>query len=423
MSVLIFHFYKYFLSPLARLILQILRPFLHGKVREMIEDKNQAYQESKTTGPLPAPPIWIHAASGEIEYARPLIRELKLRYPQTPLLVTYSSPSAKKILRQISEIDAWTALPWESSSAYARFFKTWRPRMLLVARTDLWPIMAEQISRENIPGFLFSATFAENSSRLRGLSKYLTLFSLNQLRGIFCVAESDRSNLQKLSPRTPVQVLGDSRFDQVLHRLQNPRSLRFSAPSSRFIFVMGSTWPQDEAVLLPALPKLKALGCQFILAPHEISEEHLQRLKKNLQERGLSCLRYSQAEQWRAEDVLLLDQIGILAELYTWGNVALVGGSFKKQVHSVMEPLAAGLPVLVGPHHLNNREAIDLQNIKTATGISMVQCVHDSNEIIHAVAAVQSQDQLRLRSEVVREIKSRTGSTGRLLERLKTDLG
>ena len=420
MSFLFFQIYKWLLSPLAWLLLQISRPFLRGKVREMIDDKNEHYREMKA-GELSARPIWIHAASGEIEYARPLIRELKQRYPQIPLLVTYSSPSAKKILRQISEIDAWTALPWDIPGAYTEFFKFWKPRFLLVARTDLWPLMAEQTARQNIPAVLFSATFADNSSRLHGVSKFLTLFSLNQLREIFCVAENDLRNVERLSLRTPIRVLGDTRFDQVLHRLQNPRPLHLKTHPADFTFVMGSTWPQDEAVLLPALPELKKIGLKFILAPHEIAEDHLLDLEENLKSQGMTWVRFSRAESWEKEDVLLLDQIGILAELYTWGDTAFVGGSFKKQVHSVMEPLAAGLPVLVGPHHLNNREAIDMQKVLVGA-TALVREVKTSEDVVNAIRQIQSQSRAELRRQIVAEIEKRTGATASLLEKIKPDL-
>lgn len=421
MSFFIFWLYKWIVSPLAWLILQLARPILRGKVREMIDDKNRHYREIKNEAAFRAQPLWIHAASGEIEYARPLIREFKKAHPDIPILVTYSSPSAKKILRQIPEIDAWTALPWDAPFAYRRFMKTWRPRLLLVARTDLWPVMAQAASRYRVPALMFSATFAENSSRLRGISRFLTRSALNRLQRIFCVNESDRLNLLKLNLRTPVEVLGDTRFDQVLHRLQHPKPITIKQRAPQFTFVIGSSWPEDESHLLPAMGALGSLPAQFILAPHEIHEDHLQATEKKLTSLGLRYVRYTRFASWQGIDVVILDQIGVLAELYQLGDVAFVGGSFKKQVHSVMEPLAAGLPVLVGPFHLNNREALDFQNVHI-DGIQLVQCVQGPQDIVAAIQKIAASRPDQLKMKIIAALRGHTGVTQAVLEKIKSQL-
>ncbi|MNL50842.1 3-deoxy-D-manno-octulosonic-acid transferase [compost metagenome] len=119
-----FLFYRVVVVPSAWLLLQILRPFVDGKLREMIEDKNSNLTQIKKSTLEEIKngrPFWIHAASGEIEYARPVIRELKRLYPDVPVIVTYSSPSAKKILESIHDIDAWAALPWDFKNQLLAF--------------------------------------------------------------------------------------------------------------------------------------------------------------------------------------------------------------------------------------------------------------------------------------------------------------
>jgi 3-deoxy-D-manno-octulosonic-acid transferase len=305
-----------------------------------------------------AKPFWIHASSGEIEYARPVLRALRKQFPQVPLLVTYSSPSAKKMLSSLSEIAAWGPLPWDCEKSCGRFIARWQPRAFLVARTDVWPVIAETAKRSAIPSLLFSATFAENSSRLHGVSASVTQWALNQLSAIHCVSDKDVQELSTLKLATPVTVQGDTRFDQVFHRLENPRILKTELQPSAAspVLVAGSTWPEDEVILIEALKILKGT-LRMILVPHEVDEAHLSQVETLLQNRGLSFDRYTVASAW-STDVLIVDQVGILAELYTWGQGAFVGGSFRKQVHSVMEPLAVGLPVFVGPYHRNNREAL-----------------------------------------------------------------
>src|SRR5690606_3292113 len=102
---------------------------------------------------------------------------------------------------------------------------------------------------------------------------------------------------------------------------------------------------------------------------------------------GLKYALYSSATKWQDEDVLLIDQVGILAEIYTWGNLAFVGGSFRTQVHSVMEPLAASLPVIVGPHHHNNREALTFKN-QNLGGQPVVTEVKDTETLATTLTAI-----------------------------------
>lgn len=359
--------YQFLLYPLAFVLIQLIRPFLSKKLKEMIRDKNNSRFEiikSSREEISKKKPIWIHAASGEIEYARPVIRELKMQFPDIPIIVTHSSPSAKKILSSISDIDAWGALPWDFKISCNSFLKKWNPRCFLIARTDVWPVIATCCHNQNIPSLLFSATFAENSSRLKGVSGKITKWALNQLSEIQCVSEADAAQVLCLKIKTKILIKGDTRFDQVFYRLQNPKPIKDTLrPHHKNILVAGSTWLEDEQVIVPAFAKVKD-SYKLIIAPHEIHKAHLESLTHLLQENKLASTRYSETSiDWNQVDVLIIDQVGILAELYTWGSVAFVGGSFKKQVHSVMEPLAAGLPVIVGPHHHNNREALHFKNV------------------------------------------------------------
>lgn len=354
--------YRFLFYPLAFAILQLARPFLGKKARQMVSDKNSSFFDLKgrsLTELAAKRPFWIHAASGEIEYARPVIRELKSKFPDVPVIVTFSSPSAKKILKGLADVDAWGSLPWDFQSDCREFLEKWQPRCWLIARTDVWPVMSQCCRERNIPSLLFSATFAANSSRLRGLSAWITRWALGQLSEIHCVSAEDAEQLSRLGLSTPVKIRGDSRFDQVFYRLQHPKPIKkeLRPATDTPILVAGSTWPEDEKNLLPAFAPAKG-RCKLILAPHEIHENHMKALESQLHDLGLSFCKYSDANSWKQEDVLIIDKIGILAEIYTWGTFAFVGGSFRKQVHSVMEPLAAGLPVLVGPYHHNNREAL-----------------------------------------------------------------
>lgn len=418
MSSLIFFLYRWGASPVAWLILQVGSWFGGEKWRTFVTDKNRKnFHFNRPWDVGVQRPFWIHAASGEIEYARPVLRELKRRFPQIPILVTYTSPSAKRLVQGLSEVDAWGPAPWEFDGDVRDFLRRFQPRALLIARTDLWPVMIETSASAGVPAILFAATFAADSSRIRGLARFLTARSLAHLRGVHLVSTDDGKAIANLIDLQKTEVRGDTRFDQVLHRLSHPKPLTESlfAPSSRPILVAGSTWPEDEDQILPAFTTAKS-HWRMVLAPHDFNEARLSALEARMQKQGLKVQRYSSGGSWQA-DVLLIDQIGILAEIYAWGNLAFVGGSFRKQVHSVMEPLAAGLPVLVGPKHMNNREAIAFQKEKTASGRTCVQVVHSADEISQALADWQPLVGTDRDPDSIREkIRYRQGATQAVLQ-------
>ena len=162
---------------------------------------------------------------------------------------------------------------------------------------------------------------------------------------------------------------------------------------------------------------IKSGALRLILVPHEPTKGHLQSLEKQLAKMGIKGSRYSQAENWDTE-VLLVDQIGILAELYSWGDIAFVGGSFRGSVHSVMEPLAAGLITLVGPHHGNNREALEFKSLPLPQGpdFTMVISCRDKKDLKETLAklAMNRAHISEWKSTIQDEVQRRTGATARL---------
>lgn len=399
-----FALYRFVFVPMAFFWLQILRPFLPVKIRTMIEDRRQ-----KNFQHLPSRPFWIHASSGEIEYAKSVIRALKENFPQVPILVTYFSPSAKKLIHQFAGVDLALPLPWDTRSEVSRFLRFYRPRTLMIARTDVWPEMAYQARQQKIPSLLFAATLAEQSSRKNIFLAPLSRFAFHCLDDIFCVTEADVDNFESLRVKTPIKIAGDTRFDQVLYRLKHPQPVpdNFRGPLTAPTFIIGSSWPQDEAVILPTLKDWCASGRKVIMAPHEIKPERIQELKGKLQTMGLT------------EAVWIVDQVGFLQELYALaakipGSVAFVGGSFKDKVHSVMEPLACGLAVAVGPYHLNNREALQFQHVALAADFFAVNVVTSSDELsrVLKLAVLHSDTGPFLRQKV----QSFAGATAAVLQ-------
>lgn len=189
----------------------------------------------------------------------------------------------------------------------------------------------EQVHLKKIPSLLFSGTLSEASGRTRGLAGALSRKSFQELSQIFCVSEKDRAVFQKLQAGLALKVTGDTRFEQVLERLRLPQSsLRenLRPGANEKVLVAGSTWPEDDQILLRVLKQSPDVRC--IWAPHEMDRVSIESLTKDLKKKDLTFCLYSQSESWSPQtQILVIDEVGILADLYSWGRVAFVGGSFR----------------------------------------------------------------------------------------------
>ena len=368
--------------------------------------------------------VWIHAASGEFEYAKPVITRLKKQRPDVRILVTYFSPTFAKAVHAFPGVDFATPLPWDSRSALEEFLVNQNPAVLLIARTDTWPEMLRQAKEYGVSTLLFSATLPLNAGRVRSrFGRWMTRATFSYLDQVMCVTDEDQASFAKLGVGDRAQVAGDTRYDQVMERLENPKPLRdelFAGHEPQHVLICGSTWPEDEAVLIEACELAKQID--FVLVPHEPTPEHLATLEAQLSVRGLKSVRYSTATAWPAETVLLIDKIGILAELYQKGRLAFVGGSFKKAVHSVMEPLGCGCLTFVGPLYRNNREAIEFCDVMTGASPALpaVSVAATAEELAKQLSSAQTllsaDGTMRTTEQIKAAVRSRAGKSNLVVD-------
>jgi len=407
MNFVIFSLYRYLVMPAAVLLMPFLGMF-NRKLREGLKLRGHRAE------PLPDgnDPIWIHASSGEFEYAKSVIRELKTEYPDVPIVVTYFSPTFSKAVMNFPNVDRAIALPLDLPGPCQSFLKKMHPRIFMIARTDLWPEMLEQCRRHQIPVVIFSYTQRELFSRLKRMFHRWTMHWISR---IYCVSETDRENLEPLALDAKVEVMGDTRYDQVAFRLAHPKAIAPGLHPKDDIpcLVAGSTWSEDEEVLLPAVKdSLQAHRLRLILVPHEPTADHIAGLEKQLKQMGLTYALFSSGS-WDGEHVLLVDKTGVLAELYLWGKFAFVGGSFRKTVHSVMEALGAGCLTFVGPKHENNREALQFRAIPMGVADGL-EVVNDAKEFQLRLETLLKTDLSEYHQTLKRHFASRLGASRKL---------
>jgi 3-deoxy-D-manno-octulosonic-acid transferase len=308
----------------------------------------------------------MHSTSvGEYEQARPVAALVRERFPDLVVLHTFFSPSGYEYARRLGEAAHVDYLPEDSRTDVRFALEALRPRALVFMKFDLWPNLVAEARRAAIPVLLLDATLRPRSWRSRWPAARLYRDVYAGLDVISAVSEADAARFRALVPgHRALSVDGDTRFDQVVRRRRAARKTDIASDLARsprpFTLVAGSTWPADESRLLPAWREVAAGdSLRLVLVPHEPTPAHLGRLESEFARAAVPSRRYSEVEAsgLGGARVVLVDRVGLLAELYAIGDAAYVGGAFSSGVHNLLEPAILGLPLLFGPRHENAPEA------------------------------------------------------------------
>ncbi len=303
--------------------------------------------------------IWVHAASlGEFEQGRPLIDEIKTKYTEYKLLLTFFSPSGFEIRKNYPGADHVMYLPLDTCYNARRFVKLVNPAAAFFIKYEFWYNHLRQLRSGHHPVYLISAIFRPGQVFFKWFGSWYKK-SLAFIDFFFVQDESSKS-LLKQAGLSNCTVSGDTRFDRVIKVAGAARDVPLARifAEGRYCMVAGSTWPEDEEFLSRYINESAEDIC-FIIAPHEISEAHLNRLILRL---ARSSVLFSNAsvDTLHEAQVLIIDNMGMLSSLYRYGRVAYIGGGFGKGIHNILEAAAFGIPVIFGPNYHKFREAREL---------------------------------------------------------------
>ena len=309
------------------------------------------------------PLLWMHAPSvGEGLQARPVLELVRQRRPEVQLAYTHFSPSAESFAGGL-QVDFRDYLPFDTAPAVRHALDALRPTALVFAKLDVWPGLVRAAAERGAAVGMVSATLPASSSRRSGMAAGFLRDAYGRLSAVGAIDADDAGRLVDLGVRPDaIEVTGDTRYDQVWARAASvDRQGALLAPlaSDRPTLVAGSTWAADEARLLPAWLDVRARhpGVRIIIAPHEPTPVHLAPIEQWARDHALGLARLGAPGSATAE-VVLVDRVGVLGDLYALADVAFVGGGFHRAgLHSVLEPAAYGAPVLFGPHHAGSRDA------------------------------------------------------------------
>ena len=328
--------------------------------------------------------VWVHASSvGESLQARAVIDVLRGREPGLEVVFTFFSPSAEVVCRDFPA-DICTYLPWDLPEVVGPALDAVRPSLIVFTQREVWPTLAAEAETRGIPTALIAGTMPAGAGRLSGPGKRLLGAAFESLSAVGAVSQEDGERFGILGVRTDrVTVTGDPGIDVVRDRAAGvdhaaPHMRIFGDEAGRAhgrgpILVAGSIWPSDEEVLLPALKRVhdSVPGLRIVLVPHEPEGYDFVGLGGALAADGWTPRLLGENGEFGEADALLVDRVGVLADLYNLATVAYVGGGFHSGgLHSVLEPAAAAVPVLIGPRYQGSVHATGLLEAGAACAVA-----------------------------------------------------
>jgi 3-deoxy-D-manno-octulosonic-acid transferase len=319
--------------------------------------------------------LWIHAPSvGEGLQARPVLERLRQTHPHLQLAYTHFSPSAENFASRL-DVDFRDYLPFDALSAMRGALDSLMPTALVFAKLDVWPTLTREADARGVRLGLISATLAQDSSRRGSIAAAMLRDAYARLDLVGAIDAADAVRLTELGVRREaIEITGDTRYDQVWTRathVDRHGPLLSPLKSDRPTLVAGSTWPADERALLAAWLDVRHVvtDARLIIVPHEPTPAHIAPLERWAEGSGLTNARLG-SDDARTVDVVIVDRVGVLGDLYALADVAFVGGGFHDAgLHSVVEPAAFGAPVLFGPRWRASRDAALLLESRGAVAV------------------------------------------------------
>ncbi|MBP6549919.1 MAG: 3-deoxy-D-manno-octulosonic acid transferase [Flavobacterium sp.] len=358
-----------------------IKLFIDGRkpVFEILKSKIQANDQT----------IWFHAASlGEYEQGLPVIEKTKEKFPNHKIVVTFFSPSGYEVRKNNNVADVTVYLPLDTQKNARQFLKLLHPEMVFFIKYEYWPNYLNELKKLKTPTYLISGIFRKNQMFFKWYGGFYRK-ALETFTYFFVQNESSKKLLLQLG-KTNAAVSGDTRFDRVATILEKDNSLDFieAFKNDTLTIVVGSSWPKDESLLVDYINQTSE-KVKFIIAPHNIKSEQIQELKNSISKKAIL---FSEKENQNLADfdVFIIDTIGILTKIYSYANIAYVGGGFGNPgVHNILEPATFGVPIVIGSNFSHFAEATALVNLEGCISIS------NKNELFDAFSNLISNEDIR----------------------------
>lgn len=356
------YFIYNFLISLFGVIVKLVS-FFNPKAKLWIDGRKDVLKSIAENIKPSDKPIWFHAASlGEFEQGRPIIEEVKRLHPNKKILLTFYSPSGYEVRKDYEGADWIYYLPLDTKSNSDKFVKLVNPEIAIFIKYEFWPNIINSLYKTKIKTIVISAIFREEQIFFKRYGGWMRK-SLNKFSRFFVQDEKSVKLLKSIGIDS-VEKSGDTRFDRVMDILNNDNTVGFieEFKGNSKLLVAGSTWPNDDKVLLEYINN-KQDEIKVLIAPHNISPDYNKKLLKKIDSKTI-LFSEMEGKDLSEYDIFILDTVGLLTKVYSYTDIAYVGGGFGKEgIHNILEPAVFSIPVISGPIFHQFKEAVDLNNI------------------------------------------------------------
>ena len=395
----------------AGFVLKIAALF-NKKIKLFIDGRKQTFFELQQGISETDEVIWIHCASlGEFEQGRPIIEKLKLKFPTKKVVLTFFSPSGYEVRKNYEYADVVCYLPLDSAQNAKKFLDIVHPQLAIFVKYEFWPNFLKELKKNNVETLLISGIFRKNQPFFNWYGGFMRK-SLTTFAHFFVQDENSKQLLNNINFDN-VTVSGDTRFDRVFEITQQNNKLSFIEEfiNNKYTVVAGSTWKEDETMLVDYINNKASENEKFIIAPHNINAHDIADLKNSISKK---VVLFSEMDTINLSDyqVFIIDTVGILTKIYSYADLAYVGGGFTKTgVHNVLEPATFGIPILIGPNYQKFNEAIDLVKNKACF------VVDDSNGLSLHLGEFFHMNEMRTEAgkKAKKYVVDKTGATLKIL--------
>ena len=356
--------------------------------------------------------IWVHCSSyGEFEQGRPVIEAIKKRHPAAKIILSFFSPSGYEAFKNWDGADIVCYLPLDTKQNANDFIDIINPSMAIFIKYEFWLNFLFQLKEKSVPTFLISAVFKPHQPFFKWygavFKKALSTFKL------LLIQDETSGKLLETIHIKNYKVVGDTRFDRVFDILKTKKDLPLidSFCGNNKILVVGSSWQKDEEIVIEAFKKLKEKhsNLKLIIAPHEVNKASVSSLEKLIC--GLNYTLYTNPTNVEKAEVLVIDTIGVLSQLYRYATATYIGGGFNDGIHNILEALVYNVPVAFGLNHHKFVEATESLQLGISKEIS------DKNDLFLFFDKVISDEAYhnQLSSKIKKYMQGKSGATEKIL--------
>lgn len=390
--------------------------YFNKKIRLGVDGRKTSFSKLQKALSNNSKTLWFHCASlGEYEQGLPVFKALRTQYNSHTIVLTFFSPSGYEIRKNTPIADIVIYLPLDTPKNAKRFLDLVKPELTVFVKYDIWPNYLLELKERRLRAILISAVFRTSQPYFKfygsKLRKALTAFE-----HIFVQEPNSKALIESLGFEN-VSISGDTRFDRVYSQLSIDNNLGFveTFKNNKTCIVIGSSWPEDESLWIKFINSNISTDIKYIIAPHNIKPNQIETLVSKLKAKTVLFSK-KEGKQLSNFDVMIIDTIGLLSKIYSYGDIAYVGGAMGNTgLHNILEPAVFGIPIIIGKNHKHFPEAQTMINHGGVTSI------FDFNSLKQETNKLLKNKELRLKKGMLNQtfIKKNTGAVIQIMNYLR----